>query len=266
MLSSSLKILLISIIYLFAVSTRVGAQGISGPDIVNVNATERYEVDIYGYSSVGWSISGGPSIVGEAPDKSWIDVKFDIPGPFHISALLFDGNTNHEYILNGEVVTPFTPGSIIAATPLIDVGWQTLAVNNVTGFSGGSSCPFEQYSYEWEISYDNQTWAEIPGSVGKSAEWQITGYIDRTTYVRRKVILCHGTYYSNVVSFSVMKISGGRISASQIVTSGSVPQALNNEVLPTGAPAGSYSYQWESSADGVNWQVITGGYRHRLSA
>lgn len=259
MLLSQFKIFLISLMYLLATQAAVIAQGISGPNIVNLDAVERYEVDMYGYSSAGWGISGGATIIAEAPDHSWIDVKFDIAGPFSVSVLLFDGNSNTEYILDGEVITQFSPGSIEAATPLIDAGWQTLTVNNLATYSGGPGCPFGQYSYGWDISYDSQVWIEIAGSVGTSASWQITRYIDRTIYVRRRVILCHGTYYSNVIEVNIADpLTAGRIGVSQVVSPGATPQAINNEALPTGGSTGSYAYQWESSTDQMNWQVIAG--------
>lgn len=51
-------------------------------------------------------------------------------------------------------------------------------------------------------------------------------------------------------------IANNTIASDQTICTGTVPVALTGSVLSGGN--GSYNYQWQSSADGVNWSVIPG--------
>ncbi|HEX8659648.1 MAG TPA: gliding motility-associated C-terminal domain-containing protein, partial [Hymenobacter sp.] len=127
-----------------------------------------------------------------------------------------------------------------------------ISLANATGGPG-------TYDYQWESSTDNVTWNLIPGAT--SAIYP-PGSLTITTSFRRKVRGgdC-GSATTLPVTLTVLPaLNAGIIGGEQTVCAGKPAAALTNTERASGA-GGTYTYQWESSTDGVTWNPIDGADR-----
>ena len=118
--------------------------------------------------------------------------------------------------------------------------------------TGGSGA----YTYQWESSPDNTTWTAIANTNGDS---YAPGPLSTTTYFRRRVSsgAC-APVYSNTILITVLPaLVAGTIGADQTSCAGATPAPLASTAGASGG-TGTYSYQWESSADNVTWTAVAG--------
>lgn len=136
---------------------------------------------------------------------------------------------------------------------------QTLVVGNsattLTGTlpTGGSGI----YTYQWESSGDNSSWAGITGA---TAATFAPGTPGQTVWFRRVVsgTLC-ASATSNELMIAVVcgnPIGNNIITGAQTIVDGDAPAGLTGTV-PTGGPGG-FSYQWLQSLNQTNWSTISG--------
>ena len=137
--------------------------------------------------------------------------------------------------------------------------------NNQTICSGNSPLLFTGstpaggnglFVYQWESSTNNSSWTSISGQTGQN---YLSGNLSSTIYLRRTVSsgVC-GSIAGNSITVVVEESIGSNIiGTSQTVCIGSVPSAFVGSI-PTGG-SGVYSYQWYSSTDNLNWNLIAGG-------
>jgi hypothetical protein len=137
---------------------------------------------------------------------------------------------------------------------------QTICYNtapaqlNRTNATGGSG----SFTYQWQSSTDNLTFTNIGGATGPI--YQPPALIVTTYY---RVIATSignpacGSINSNVVTISVSSVLvAPEICCSQVVCWGAIPTPLVMSV-PVSGGSGSYSYQWQRSANGTTgWQNI----------
>jgi len=117
-------------------------------------------------------------------------------------------------------------------------------------------------TYSWEVSPDGVTgWTAIPGATGTSYTPAVA--ITADVYIHRIVLdntlpgPCN-TATSNVVHITVnADFVVGSIGSNQTICSGVIPSVIHSNGLPSGG-SGSYSYTWEDSISGGNWQAIGG--------
>ena len=151
--------------------------------------------------------------------------------------------------------TVLIPNLIITNTvrPIISGSWtegQTLSTTSGTWSVNGT------ISYQWQYSSDNSTWNNISGAT--SSSYVLTS-AEASSYIRVQVTNTSSTgsgiAYSNTTSLvnspyntSSPTISGTvQVGATQTVTNGTWSNT------PT-----SYTYQWQSSSDGIAWSNISG--------
>ncbi|MBD2767236.1 gliding motility-associated C-terminal domain-containing protein [Hymenobacter sp. BT664] len=150
------------------------------------------------------------------------------------------------------ILPSLTPGSI-AADQTLCVG-ATPAPFTGTSPSGGTGT----YAYQWESSADNATWTAISGAT--AADYS-AGPVSATTYFRRQVSSGSGScapVLSNIITITISPaLAAGRIAADQQINSGTTPVPLTSTAPATGG-TGSYTYQWESSADNTNFTAVVG--------
>lgn len=130
-------------------------------------------------------------------------------------------------------------------------GITPVILSNSTPPSGGQGT----YTYIWERSLNNADWNIITGATGASYQ---PGSLAVTTYYRRKVTdaLC-GNGYNNTVTITVKPVfSVGSIGSAQTICINTAP-ALLTSTSPSGG-AGVYSYYWESSLNGTDFNNISG--------
>ncbi len=152
------------------------------------------------------------------------------------------------------VVNATTVAGAIATSQTICNGNTAAAFTSTTAASGGSGT----YAYQWQSSPDGSTgWADIGSAT--SATYS-PGAVTTLTYYRRNVTsgVCP-LVSSNVVSITVNpSLTAGTIDADQTICSSTAPNSLTEITAATGG-TGSYTYQWQSSANGsTGWVNATG--------
>jgi len=125
---------------------------------------------------------------------------------------------------------------------------------NPTGGSG-------TYTYQWQSSADGSSWGDISGATNNTYN---PGALTTTTHYRVLVDPtgspdCGGaTASTNTIVFTILS----NFSAGAITGEASATQCYNYDPAvmtanPTGG-SGTYTYQWQSSADGSSWGDISG--------
>ncbi|MDO7888057.1 T9SS type B sorting domain-containing protein [Hymenobacter cheonanensis] len=149
-------------------------------------------------------------------------------------------------------VTPALAAGTIGADQTICLGVTPATLTSTAGASGGTG----SFSYQWESSPDNSAWTAIAGATGAD---YAPGPLATTTYFRRRVTsgACGPVYSASVAVRVLPTLTPGSIAADQDICSGATPAPLTSISEASGG-TGSYTYQWESSADNSNWTVIAG--------
>ena len=135
--------------------------------------------------------------------------------------------------------------------PSITSFCNTLNPDNIIGST------VNQATYQWQIAGDDQVYTNIQGATSKDYDLPS---INKTTYLRRAVTVCGLPYYSKVIIFTQTNIP----ITNNIITapvSSTFCGAGNPNVITGSEPQGSsgtYTYQWQSSNDNVNFNDIPG--------
>ena len=147
----------------------------------------------------------------------------------------------------------FNPGTI-GNDQHICYGYAPEMLTFTTPPSGGAL----PYGYRWQRSNDNGlTWNDITGINGARVAYA-PPVLGRNAWFRCRV----GDASNNIRTTDPVRITvgsdlvAGIISQSQSINYGSTPEALTG-TSPAGG-SGSYSYQWQSSNDGLAWSDIPG--------
>ena len=148
-------------------------------------------------------------------------------------------------VTNNTITAPAITSFCTSGTPLPITG------STPTGGSG-------TYTYQWQSSTDNVTFADITGATAKDYDPPV---INATTYYRRTVTSgsCATPSNSNVVTLAVGGVPANNTIAPPAITTfcTSGDPAVITGSTPTGGN-GAYSYQWQNSADGVTFANIAG--------
>jgi RHS repeat-associated protein len=123
---------------------------------------------------------------------------------------------------------------------------------SLSGVSGGNGF----YSYQWYYSTDNSTWTSIGYA---NSTTYAPGSLITTTYFRAAVS-CNGiTANSSATTITVnpQLIPGIITPGSITIASGTSPGTFVVNPATGGACNNSFSYQWQSSTDNVNWAIIS---------
>lgn len=136
---------------------------------------------------------------------------------------------------------------------------QTICFNGngaALTFSSRPTGAFGTYTYQWQQSTDSSIWSNISG---KTDSTFIPSKITSVTFFRALVFSgsCP-TAGSNGVKIKLFSpILGGTIASGQTICAGSTPAAFTQVSAPSGGP-GTYTFQWQSSTDSINWSDISG--------
>ncbi|HEX8429557.1 gliding motility-associated C-terminal domain-containing protein [Hymenobacter sp.] len=153
------------------------------------------------------------------------------------------------------------PGGI-AAPQTVCAGTTPAALTSTTNASGDAGLPL---IYQWETSSDNTTFTAINGATGPTYLPPASLPIG-TTYFRRRAQLllpnqsgpyCTPSFTASVAITVVPTLAAGSIAADQTVCAGSLVAPLTSTAAATGG-TGTFTYQWESSADNTTWTPIAG--------
>jgi RHS repeat-associated protein len=151
--------------------------------------------------------------------------------------------------VNPPIVVPIVPGTINPPSQNINYGANAsqMTLQNTSGGSG-------IFSYQWQSSPDNSTWVNAPSSTTTYTPTALTA----TTYYQVVVTSYKSSDNSSSAVVNVYpQLTAGTITPPAIsIPSGASPGSLGAST-PTGGN-GSYSYQWQSSTDGVNFSNVGG--------
>ena len=151
------------------------------------------------------------------------------------------------------VVVP-APIAISTAAPVVSGSWttgSTLATTNGSWTSGGT------FTYQWQRKTESGQWTSITGAT--SSTYVLTT-ADAANYVRVQVYL-NGGSGSDGIAYSVPTAKvGAPYNTVAPALSGTlrvgVAQTVSNGTW-SGSP--TFTYQWQTSADGIAWANIDGG-------
>jgi plastocyanin len=165
---------------------------------------------------------------------------------------VIDANCSYKYT-NTVTVTVRSAFSIgaVGSSQTICNGVTPTLLTNATAPSGGQGT----YTYVWESSLNNTDWSIITGAT--EATYQ-PGALTATKYYRRKVTdAACGNGYNNTVTITVKPVfSVGSIGTAQTICINTTP-ALLTSTSPSGGQ-GTYTYTWENSLNGTDFNVISG--------
>jgi RHS repeat-associated protein len=114
------------------------------------------------------------------------------------------------------------------------------------------------YSYRWQKSGDNMTWTDVGNaSSTPSGTGYQPGNLTTSAYFRMRVVSGAQTAVSNSMLVEVRPaIEAGDISFTQTIAPNTQPAILKGTTAKGGT--GQFTYQWQQSTDGANWQNIAG--------
>ena len=162
-----------------------------------------------------------------------------------------NGSTEYSNVITVTVNSILSPGSVGNAQ-IICYGASPSTLTQLTAPSGGTGT----YTYQWQSSTNNSTWTSISGATSSTYS---PGALTANKYFRRNVTSgsC-GTLSSSSVLITVPgTLSAGTIGTAQSICYGSTPATLTQLTAPSGG-IGTYTYQWQSSANNSTWTSITG--------
>lgn len=157
--------------------------------------------------------------------------------------------TGYSNVVTVTVYPQLTGGSISPSSQTINYN-ATAGALTAGAVNGGNGT----YSYQWQSSPNTTTWNNISGATGTSYS---PGLLSVSTYYRLTVLSNGATLVSNTATVNVYpQLTAGSISPASQTINYNTATTLTAAV-PTGG-SGSYSYQWQSSANGTSWSNISG--------
>jgi large repetitive protein len=146
-------------------------------------------------------------------------------------------------------VLPAIANNIIASDQTICTGSVPVALTG-NAVSGGNG----SFNYQWQSSPDGINWSVVPGA---SSAGYAPPVLNATIYYRRIVTSNSCSDTSNTVTITAQgTLSNIDIGIAQTICEGTIPSQLTGQT-PAGGN-GTFSYQWESSANNTNWTTIAG--------
>jgi hypothetical protein len=122
-----------------------------------------------------------------------------------------------------------------------------LTGTNATGGNG-------TFSYQWQYSTNDTLFVDINGATG--ADYQPPALTTTTYYQRLVTSNGCGPIASNTITITVFAaLFPGTIGNSQVICYNTAPTGLTQLSTPIGG-SGSFFYQWYSSTDKVNWNIM----------
>ena len=156
--------------------------------------------------------------------------------------------------LSGMVMSQFNAGQI-GNDQVICYGSAPLKLNFSTPPSGGTL----PYNFRWQRSNDlGASWADISGTTAAMISFS-PPTLGKTTLFRCRVSdAASNVVTTNIVTITVsLNLNAGIIGNNQTIYSGTIPNPLT-PLTPASGGGGSYTYQWQTSTNGLNWINIQG--------
>ncbi|KAA5544994.1 T9SS type A sorting domain-containing protein [Adhaeribacter rhizoryzae] len=209
-----------------------------------------------------WQISsaiGGPysNVPANGNGQNYLYEPGAFSGTQYFRRIVISGGCNNISDPVPVIVVPAIAGNTINNTNTKNIcegGSITIGASPQTGLTGGGGP--RTYAYQWQESTDNATFTNIQGATTQNYTYNSGSFVG-TKYLRR--VVSSGSCTSTTVAVAVNvnpAIVGNTISPNRN------PICATTSVVITGSSpeggTGSYSYQWQSSTDSVNFSDIPG--------
>ena len=119
------------------------------------------------------------------------------------------------------------------------------------------SVGLNDYTYQWEFSLDLETWEEVENATSISLQAEV---LTQTTYYRVRVSSLYdcGIVFTQVLTVTVYdELLSGTVTEIDTICHATLPEFISTLSSPTGGNL-SYTYQWFSSEDELQWDVLPG--------
>jgi len=161
-----------------------------------------------------------------------------------------------DFVINACCTNP-TNGGTIAVAQTICYGGDPVAFTS-TGLPTGHTGTLE---YKWQLSTtsNGSGFSDIPSATGLT--YDVPNNLTQTTWYRRLArVSCTGwtAVASNVLEITVRNnLTAGTVGTAQTICYNTAPAGLTQTAAAAGG-TGTFTYQWQNSADNVTFANITG--------
>ncbi len=129
-------------------------------------------------------------------------------------------------------------------------------ISSTSPASGGGAGTTE---YQWQVSTDGLTWADIAGATNTTYDPPM---IAVTSLYRRggRLAPCLAWVYSNTIQKTITEnfTDAGQIAGNEEYCNGYDPALITENLSPSGGLGGSVELQWQQSTDTITWADIPG--------
>jgi hypothetical protein len=173
----------------------------------------------------------------------------------YIRAQVFQTKSGFTAVLANSASTAIVPALNLTNTvaPAVTGAWT---VGTSVSGSNGTWSTSGTYTYQWQSSSDNSTWADIASAT--SSSYTLTSS-EASKYVRVQVINTSSAGAGVAYSVARSKVGAPYNTALPSVT-GTI-KVGSTQTVTTGTWSNTptaYSYQWQKSADGISWVNLSG--------
>ena len=150
------------------------------------------------------------------------------------------------------VASLLVPGVI--SNPSQSINYNSLPATLICSQATGGYCT-PNYTHQWQSGPSQTSWTNISGATSLNLSFSTN--LTQTTYYQRVDFETNSstTKYSNVATVFVFPVlQPGTITPSTQTINYNTPVTLS--LTGTSGGNGSYSYQWQTSSDGINFQNI----------
>ena len=173
----------------------------------------------------------------------------------YIRAQVFQTKSTYTAVLAYSAATAVVPVLNLTNTvaPAVTGAWTE---GTSLSASTGSWSTSGTYTYQWQSSSDNSTWADIASAT--SSTYTLTSS-EASKYVRVQVI--NTSSAGSGVAYSVPRSKVGAPYNTALPTISGTIKVGSTQTVTTGTWSNTptaYSYQWQKSADGISWINLSG--------
>lgn len=172
-----------------------------------------------------------------------------------IRAQVFQTKSGYTAVLANTIATAVVPALNLTNTisPAVTGAWT---VGTSISASTGSWSTSGTFTYQWQSSSDNSTWADIASAT--SSSYTLTSS-EASKYVRVQVINTSSAGAGVAYSVARSKVGAPFNTALPAIT-GTI-KVGSTQTVSTGTWSNTptaYSYQWQRSSDGISWINLSG--------
>ena len=173
----------------------------------------------------------------------------------YIRAQVFQTKTSYTAVLANSAATAVVPALNLTNTvaPAVTGSWT---VGTSLSASAGTWSTSGTFTYQWQSSSDNSTWADITSAT--SSSYTLTSS-EASKYVRAQVVNTSSAGAGVAYSVARSKVGAPYNTALPAIT-GTI-KVGSTQTVSTGTWSNtptSYSYQWQKSSDGISWINLDG--------